>query len=90
MSTKDDQDDQDHLTLWMWGYTTIFYNKRYFVCNFRQSHDQHNYLSCREDNYCEQAEQTNYTFKVVEEIFAIYKLIDGVSRISISISISYY
>ena len=81
MSTKDDQDD---LALWMWGYTTIFYNKRYFVCNFRQSQDQHNYLSCREDNYCEQAEQTNYTF------FAIYKLIDGVSLICISISISYY
>ena len=84
MSTKDDQDD---LALWMWGYTTIiiFYNtcKRYFVCSFRQSQDQHNYLSCREDNYCEQAEQTNYTFKVVEEVFAIYKLI----CICISISV---
>lgn len=67
----------------MWDNTTIFYNKRDFVCSLRQSQDQCT-LSSKEDNYCEQAKQTNYTFKAVEEFFAICKLIDGVSSISIS------
>lgn len=70
--------------------TPQFFTIRDILFAILDSQDQHNYLSCREDNYCEQAEQTNYTFNVVEEIFAIYKLIDGVSHICISISISYY
>lgn len=60
----------------------FFYNKRDFVCSFRQSQDQYT-LSSREDN-CEQAKQTNYTFKAAEEIVVICKLIDGVSCICIS------
>ena len=53
------------------------YSSNISICQFRN------------DFISEQAEQTNHTFWEMEEIFAICKLVEGVSRICASLYVSF-